>query len=200
MTDQASLKRRTWRTIGAVAATVAMVGALGVGSFALTQPNDGGSETSAPKVGPQPPANEPPSAVVTAQTSDLTVTVDASASTDVDGEILIYVWDFGDETIGTQAVTSHTYASAGSYTVTVTVTDDDGDAATAETTVSVTDPPPPPPPPSSGDPNTCPPWTYVNSGDNSGHTSCAPVICRTLTLPDPAHPECDYFHPPSYYW
>ena len=58
-----------------------------------------------------------------------TVTFNASDSTDPDGNITNYEWDFGDSgnsTNTTMPITNHTYASAGTFTVTLTVTDDEG--------------------------------------------------------------------------
>jgi len=26
-----------------------------------------------------------------------------------------------------------------------------------------------------------------------------PIICSHIAIPDAAHPECDFFYPPSYY-
>jgi hypothetical protein len=37
----------------------------------------------------------------------------------------------------------------------------------------------------------CPVGSSANSGDGPNDTSCLPTICFHLTLPDPAHPECD---------
>lgn len=36
----------------------------------------------------------------------------------------------------------------------------------------------------------CPAGSQANSGDGGNDTSCFPVICFHITLPDPAHPEC----------
>jgi PKD repeat protein len=60
-----------------------------------------------------------------------TVSFDASGSSDDDGYITSYAWDFGDENSGTGKTTSHAYATVASYTVTLTVTDNDGLTDTA---------------------------------------------------------------------
>jgi serine protease AprX len=61
-------------------------------------------------------------AVVTSGTSvNLTNT-----STDSDGTIDSFSWDFGDESTSSEASTNHTYSTAGSYSITLTVTDNDG--------------------------------------------------------------------------
>lgn len=64
---------------------------------------------------------------------------DGSGSTDPDGTIVSYEWDFGDDSgTATGAIVTHTYQSVGTYTVSLTVTDDDGltDTATASVTVA----------------------------------------------------------------
>jgi LysM repeat protein len=72
------------------------------------------------------------------------VTFDGSASTDADGTIESYEWDFGDGSErGTGATVTHGYTSAGSYVVTLTVTDNCG--ASSQTTVDVTITGPTPP-------------------------------------------------------
>jgi PKD repeat protein len=52
--------------------------------------------------------------------------LDGSMSFDSDGQIVAYLWDFGDGASDTLDKPSHTYAAPGIYTVTLTVTDDDG--------------------------------------------------------------------------
>jgi PKD repeat protein len=54
----------------------------------------------------------------------LAVAFDGTGSSDVDGNVVSYTWDFGDGATGTGATPTHVYATAGTYTVTLTVTDD----------------------------------------------------------------------------
>ncbi|HET7088802.1 MAG TPA: PKD domain-containing protein [Anaerolineae bacterium] len=70
--------------------------------------------------------NDPPVASFTYSCGGLTCNFDASGSSDPDGTITSYAWDFGDGTAGSGTTASHTYAAAGTYNVTLTVTDDDG--------------------------------------------------------------------------
>lgn len=74
--------------------------------------------------------NNPPAAVFTASpsvgTAPLTVNFNASGSSDADGEIVGYDWDFGDGRAGTSTPASHTYQATGTYTVRLTVHDDAG--------------------------------------------------------------------------
>jgi len=63
------------------------------------------------------------SAPMSAQVAQ-SVTFDGTGSTDPDGTIVQYDWDFGDGTTGTGAVATHSYGVAGTYTVTLKVTDD----------------------------------------------------------------------------
>jgi PKD repeat protein len=80
--------------------------------------------------------NQSPVAVFTYGCTDLTCDFDGSGSSDSDGTIVSYDWDFGDGNTSTQQNPSHTYATAGIYSVSLTVTDDDG--ATDTTSQSVT--------------------------------------------------------------
>jgi len=52
--------------------------------------------------------------------------LDASKTSDADGEILSYHWDFGDGARGEGKVVDYAWTKAGNYTVTLTVVDDSG--------------------------------------------------------------------------
>ncbi|MFL5383314.1 MAG: PKD domain-containing protein [Longimicrobiaceae bacterium] len=65
------------------------------------------------------------------------VTLSGAASSDPDGDVLTYAWDFGDGTTGTGKTPQHTYADNGNYVVTLTVSDPAGAEATATTSVTV---------------------------------------------------------------
>ena len=54
------------------------------------------------------------------------ITLNAGGSSDPDGTIQSYEWDFGDGNHGSGLTVSHTFASAGVYNVTLTVTDNRG--------------------------------------------------------------------------
>ena len=105
--------------------------------------DDGATASTTRQVNPTapPPTNQPPTASFTTSCSNLTCSVDASASSDADGSIVSYSWAFGDGQTGSGATASRTYASAGAYTVTLTVTDDDGATASTTRQVNPTAPP-----------------------------------------------------------
>jgi PKD repeat protein len=87
-----------------------------------------------------PPANQPPTAAFTATPTGLSAAFDASTSTDPDGTINSYAWNFGDGTTGSGITTNHTYPAAGTYTATLVVTDNGGLTGTLAKPVTVTAP------------------------------------------------------------
>jgi PKD repeat protein len=56
---------------------------------------------------------------------------DGTGSKDNDGQIVSYLWDFGDGVTADGFQVSHSYAVSGTYQVTLTVVDDDGLSAQA---------------------------------------------------------------------
>ncbi len=102
---------------------------------------------------PGPPANNPPVAVLTADREitlvDNNIVFDGSTSSDSDGTITKYEWNFDDgsnnyyETSthhpdgAFDGITTHTYDSSGTYTVTLKVTDDDSDFDTDTFTIKI---------------------------------------------------------------
>ena len=75
------------------------------------------------------------------------VRFDASLSSDLDGEITAYHWDFGDGTIGQeeeQDYVDHIFSVMGEYPVTLSVTDNNGQTATISKNIHVTAAPKPP--------------------------------------------------------
>jgi 6-phosphogluconolactonase (cycloisomerase 2 family) len=119
---------------------------------------------------PGPPAslaivpNQGPIASFTDSTSGQSASFDASASSDPDGSVAQYAWDFGDGDTGSGVSPQHTYAAPGTYTVKLRVTDDENcsdeqigtgqtlycngsSAATAQRTVTFAAPSPPAPAP-----------------------------------------------------
>ncbi len=111
------------------------------GSYTVTlqvTDNEGGQAATTKQV--TVGANQAPTAAFTSSVSQLTASVDASGSTDADGSVASYAWDFGDGASGTGETDSHSYAATGTYTVTLTVTDDADATDTASADVTVTAP------------------------------------------------------------
>jgi PKD repeat protein len=71
--------------------------------------------------------NELPTAAFGVSSDGLITAVDGSMSSDADGSIASYLWDWGDGSAkGAGSTATHTYASPGTYTITLTVTDNSG--------------------------------------------------------------------------
>ena len=90
-----------------------------------------------------PTPNQPPTASFTSSCTDLACSFNGTGSTDPDGTIASYAWNWGDATAdGSGATANHTYAAAGTYTARLTVTDNNGATGTTTSPVTVTAPPP----------------------------------------------------------
>lgn len=72
--------------------------------------------------------------------TDTSCLFDSSSSYDSDGSINSWSWAFGDNNSSTLANPSHTYSSAGSYTVTLTVTDNGGASSNVSKLITVSEP------------------------------------------------------------
>lgn len=85
--------------------------------------------------------NVNPTAVIAASTTTgvapLAVTFSGSGSSDPDGTISSYAWNFGDGTTGSGSSVSKTFSAAGTYTVTLTVTDNRGGKGVSSAVIQV---------------------------------------------------------------
>ena len=89
-------------------------------------------------------ANTPPVATfevrASADGSQTTVVLDATASHDPDGAIDLYQWLFGDGYSGSGVTTTHTFPSVSTYTVTLLVTDNGGTSHLVSQTIDLAQP------------------------------------------------------------
>lgn len=87
------------------------------------------------------PTNQSPNASFHANPisgeAPLEVSFDASNSSDPDGSIISYDWEFGDGSTGSGKTVSNTYQNEGSYQVVLTVRDDGGLSDSESITISV---------------------------------------------------------------
>ena len=67
------------------------------------------------------------------------ITFDGSGSSDLDGDPLTYDWDFGYDNTGTGVSPTHTYGTAGTYTVTLMVNDGTVNSVAVSTTAEVSE-------------------------------------------------------------
>ncbi|WP_165436266.1 M20/M25/M40 family metallo-hydrolase [Amycolatopsis suaedae] len=98
--------------------------------------NDGNTDDAVRTVRIGVPAGQPPTAQFTANCSWANCTFDGTRSTDPDGDIASYAWDFGDGKTGTGATATHTYPNRqANYTAKLTVTDRAGNSHSTSKTV-----------------------------------------------------------------
>jgi len=108
-------------------------------------------------VAPPPPSqtNKSPQAEFGVSCQELTCTF-TDGSSDSDGSVVSWRWDFGDGTTSGQRSPAHSYGTAAQYVVVLTVADNDGatnvKAHQAEPHAPSAPPPPPPPPPANKPP------------------------------------------------
>jgi len=90
--------------------------------------------------------NEKPTAVITADQAEgsapLLVSFDGTQSSDPDGSISRYDWNFGDGTTATGPTAQHTYIEPAVYTMTLQVTDNLGETATVSRQITCSTAPP----------------------------------------------------------
>ena len=99
--------------------------------------NRGASSTTSRQVTVAARVNSLPVARASLSCEFLVCDFDGTASTDPEGPIASYRWDFGDGATSTQASGSHTWPAGGTYPVTLTVTDGEGATASTSRTVEV---------------------------------------------------------------
>lgn len=130
------MEKRIIGTITVIVVVLLVMGGVGI-YFYLNWDKAGGK-----KVQPPPPEVYPPVAHINISTIKAVVgdviVFNSSGSSDPDGEILFYDWDFGDTVTNRTNNTevTHTYQTADRYEVSLTVTDDQ--SLVNKTTVNVT--------------------------------------------------------------
>ncbi|MCE5267526.1 MAG: Ig-like domain-containing protein [Planctomycetaceae bacterium] len=100
----------------------------------------GGADTATVSITVNP-VQDPPCAIAGPDVTSVEVAAvmfDGSGSFDVDGDSLVYVWDFGDGVTGIGATPTHAYADNGVYTVLLTVKDGYGNSS-SDTLVATVD-------------------------------------------------------------
>jgi PKD repeat protein len=104
--------------------------------------NDGASAATTLTIYVEKPNLAPTAAFsVDASTASVEVPIqfDAASSSDPDGWIADYGWDFGDGTTSEGRAVEHAYTQTGVYIVVLTVSDNDGATTTRQTQVHITD-------------------------------------------------------------
>lgn len=150
-TNPTTLRAKVWTsptepTAWQLTATDSVTGLQAAGSIGLTTYLSGGG-TVAPvtakvsalsaQATTVAPVNQPPVAAFTSANQDLVATFDGTGSSDPDGTVTGFSWDFGDASQADSGPTpTHSYAGAGQYPVRLTVTDASG--ATGSVTHDVT--------------------------------------------------------------
>ena len=114
---------------------------LGLTALGLSACGGGGSSNPPPPPPPPPPSNTAPVASFTGATTVVAGTplaLDASGSTDANGDALTYTWNFGNGQLGGGQKIAPVFDVAGTTTVTLTVDDAHGGSNSQQRTVTVT--------------------------------------------------------------
>ncbi len=118
------------------------------GSYNVTltiSDDDGAPDSRTRDAKPTAPPNQPPTAAFTPPSCTAGQACQfTDGSSDGDGSIVAWSWDFRDGGTSGQQNPTHTYASDDTYRVRLTVTDNDGAERTVEHDVIVAPAPPPP--------------------------------------------------------
>ncbi len=122
--------RYTYEAAGIYEVVLLVVDAAGNEAEAITTATitEGGGNAS-----PRASVNGPYSGAV-----DASISFSSAGSSDPDGTIVSYSWDFGDGTSSSQTNPSHRYRSGGTYGVTLTVTDNLGATGSSTTNATIT--------------------------------------------------------------
>jgi len=104
----------------------------------VVEDNDGAQDSDSSVVTVDAPNNSP-AAAYSFNCDDLLCDFDAGLSSDSDGQIVSYEWDFGDGfTLQTASVfVQHQFASEGQYSVRLTVRDNEGAQGQAQSLLEV---------------------------------------------------------------
>ena len=127
--DTSANPSHTYSSIGVFTATLTVTDPGGVTGSAST----GVTVNRVPNVAPTASISASP----LSGKQSLNVSFDGTGSTDSDGSVVGYLWDFGDGATATTATASHTYTAAGPVNATLTVTDNDGATNTASQRIDV---------------------------------------------------------------
>ncbi len=110
----------------------------GVYRVMLSVVDDSGVSNDTARDWMQVAVNSPPKPVIQIPPRPVSVSeaaiLDGSLTTDDDGQILSYLWDFGDGAIGEGPIVNYAWTQPGVYRVVLTVTDDSGTASAQQTT------------------------------------------------------------------
>ena len=86
--------------------------------------------------GTEPTQNNPPLPAISFTCNELSCNFSGAGSSDEDGYIVSYLWEFGDGSSGSGVQPGHDYSAPGSYSVRLVVEDDEGATASVERLVN----------------------------------------------------------------